>query len=179
MKADREPNRLPLRAGAMLLLAVAVVFIGLGWHSAATNGQESAEDKLANAGKSVQTITAQPTSEKSPSAKPTSAAPSKSASPSSSVRAGDSLKLCVLNAGTTGGLAKKVSDELAAKGFAIGTDPANLSTSSVTENTVFYDEGDDEAAQKVADEITGATIEARPSAFTKCPGELAVVVVTP
>ena len=29
MKADREPNRLPLRAGAMLLLAVAVLFLAL------------------------------------------------------------------------------------------------------------------------------------------------------
>ena len=41
MNADREPNRLPLRAGAMLLFAVAVVFIGLGWHSAATSGDGS------------------------------------------------------------------------------------------------------------------------------------------
>ena len=40
MNADREPNRLPLRAGAMLLFAVAVVFVGLGWHSAATSGND-------------------------------------------------------------------------------------------------------------------------------------------
>ncbi|GAA3968748.1 LytR C-terminal domain-containing protein [Gordonia caeni] len=173
MKADREPNRLPLRAGAMLLLAVAVVFIALGWNSAASSGDESPRDRLAEAGQS-----AQATATDSPASETTASSPS-SAPNSTSAQAGDSPKLCVLNAGTTTGLAQEVSDELKSAGFAIGTDPGNLTTSSVTENTIFYGEGEADAAEKVAEAVPGgASTEARPAAFSRCPGELAVVVVS-
>lgn len=172
MKADRETNRLPLRAGAMLLLAVAIVFIGLGWHSAATSGDESAQEKLKQAGQSAQTTAAT-------SGTDGSAATSSPSSAPSSTAAADGPKICVLNAGTVTGLANEVSDALAEAGFAIGTAPGNLSTSSVTENTVFYGEGEEEAAEKVAEAVPGgAEPYARPAAFTRCPGELAVVVVS-
>ncbi|WP_440712822.1 LytR C-terminal domain-containing protein [Gordonia sp. FQ] len=170
MKADRETNRLPLRAGAMLLLAVAVVFIALGWHSAASSGKESGKDKLEQAGQSVaSTEQASGTTTAPASTKP---------SDTTSTQAADVPKLCVLNAGTETGLAKKVSDDLKSKGFAIGTDPSNLSTSSVTENTIFYGEGEEAAAKKVAEAVpNGADVTVRPDNFTKCPGELVVVVV--
>lgn len=170
MNADREPNRLPLRAGAMLLLAVAVVFLLLGIKSASDSGKESPQDKLAGAGQS-----AQATSETSASAAPGSS-PAASAEPTGS--AGDT-KICVLNAGSIAGLAGEVSEELKSGGFPIGTDPANLPTSSITENTVFYAEGDEEAAKKVAEAVPGgASAEERPAAFTRCDGEIAVIVVS-
>lgn len=177
MKADRESNRLPLRAGAMLLLAVAVVFLALGWHSAATSGDESPRERLAEVGQSAQ---ATETGDQSPAPESGSASPSTSAaSGSSSAQTGDGPALCVLNAGTTTGLAKEVSDELKSAGFQVGSEPGNLTTSSVTENTVFYGEGEDAAAEKVAEAVPGgASTEARPAAFTRCPGELAVVVVS-
>lgn len=173
MKADREPNRLPLRAGAMLLLAVAVVFIGLGLNSALSSGDETPQERLAEVGRSAQaTTTDSPTAQSTPS--DTSSAPS-----STSAQAGDGPKLCVLNAGTVTGLAQEVSDELKSAGFDIGTDPGNLTTSSVTENTIFYGDGEADAAEKVAEAVPGgASTEVRPAAFTRCPGELAVVVVT-
>ncbi|MFT3716704.1 MAG: LytR C-terminal domain-containing protein [Gordonia sp. (in: high G+C Gram-positive bacteria)] len=164
MKADREPNRLPLRAGAMVLFALAVVFLFLGLFSVFSGGDDPKDD-LAKEGTAT-----------SASAAPSSAAASSADKPK--VDASDVPKLCVLNAGTTTGLAKEVGDKLTAAGFALGTTPSNLSTSSVTENTIFYDAGDEAAAKKVADAVPGgADTTPRPEQFTRCPGELVVVVV--
>lgn len=171
MNADREPNRLPLRAGAMLLLAVAVVFIGLGWNSAAKSDDETPQEKLAN-------NPAQTTSVTSESTAPSGTEPAGSPT-STPADAADVPKLCVLNAGSTKGLAKQVSDQLQSEGFTIGTEPGNLSTSSVTENTIFYGEGEEDAAKKVAESVPGgASLAERPATFTRCAGELVVVVVT-
>lgn len=53
------------------------------------------------------------------------------------------------------GLASEVSTTLEDAGFEV-SDPGNLSTSSITENTVFYDSGDRSAAQKVAKALGGS-----------------------
>ncbi|WP_366942191.1 LytR C-terminal domain-containing protein [Gordonia sp. (in: high G+C Gram-positive bacteria)] len=156
----------------MLLLAVAVVFIALGWHSAASSGKESGKDKLEQAGQSVaSTEQASGTTTAPASTKP---------SDTTSTQAADVPKVCVLNAGTIKGRAKEVSDKLEAAGFTIGTAPDNLSTSSVNENTVFYGDGEESAAKKVADAVPGgASTDARPVNFTRCEGELVVIVVDP
>lgn len=158
MNADREPNRLPLRAGAMLLLAVAVVFVGLGWHSAATSGQ-SPEEGLRDAEASVATTSAPATS-------------------SATTSAGDA-RLCVINAGSISGLASEVTDELKAKGFTTA-DPANYNGGSFTENTILYRDSSQKAeAQKVATALgSDASVEQRPTSFTMCRDGIAVVVVT-
>ncbi|MFT3660951.1 MAG: LytR C-terminal domain-containing protein [Gordonia sp. (in: high G+C Gram-positive bacteria)] len=184
MKADRDSNRLPYRAGAMVLLAVAVVFIGLGWHSAATTGDESAKNKLEHAGQSAPaSVPASSTAESKTSAATKTSTTSSKRSGTSTTRAdaatGATPKICVLNIGVIRGLAQEVSDHLKAEGFKIGTKPANYITSSVTENTVFYGSGQESAAEKVAASVPGgAVVEERPSAFTRCPGELAVVVTS-
>ena len=158
MNADREPNRLPLRAGAMLLLAVAVVFVGLGWHSAATSGQ-SPDEGLRDAEASVATTSAPATS-------------------SATASAGDA-RLCVINAGSVSGLASEVTDELKAKGFTTA-DPANYNGGSFTENTILYRDSSQKAeAQKVATALgSDASVEQRPTSFTMCRDGIAVVVVT-
>ncbi|WP_039994339.1 LytR C-terminal domain-containing protein [Gordonia otitidis] len=158
MNADREPNRLPLRAGAMLLLAVAVVFVGLGWHSAATSGQ-SPDEGLRDAEASVATTSAPATS-------------------SATASAGDA-RLCVINAGSISGLASEVTDELKAKGFTTA-DPANYNGGSFTENTILYRDSSQKAeAQKVATALgSDASVEQRPTSFTMCRDGIAVVVVT-
>lgn len=172
MKPDRESPRLPLRAGAMLLLAVSVIFLFLGINSCSAAGKESAHDKLAEAGQSAQ-ATAGSTAATTGASKTAAAS---STAPSADVS--DVPKLCVLNAGTTTGLAKEVSDKLKSAGFAIGTAPGNLSTASIDENTVFYDEGDQKAAEKVAAVVPGgAEASPRPEVFDKCPGEIVVIVV--
>ncbi|MFZ2509957.1 MAG: LytR C-terminal domain-containing protein [Gordonia sp. (in: high G+C Gram-positive bacteria)] len=164
MNPDRENNHLPLRAGAMLLLAVAVVALLLGIKSCSDSGKETAHDKLA--GQNVPTETAA-----------TSAAATSSAAGSSTAQA-SSITLCVINAGTAKGLAAEVSGELKSAGFTIGTEPGNLSTATITENTVFYPAGQEDQAKQVAAAVPGgATTDERPSAFAPCAGEIAVIVV--
>jgi hypothetical protein len=160
MNPDREPSRLPLRAGAMLLLAIAIVFVGLGWHSAATSGDDPEKD-LEAAQTQVTT---------------TAAAPS-SATSSSAAASADTPELCVFNAGSVSGLAGEVTDSLKAKGFQTA-EPSNLTTSSVTENTVFYDEGQKSAADQVASALGDASVDPRPSSFTQCSDGIPVIVVT-
>lgn len=154
----------------MLLLAVAVVFIGLGWHRAATSGDDGDNASTA-AAQSTQSAPAESTAKGNG---PTSAP----ASSSKVADAADVGSVCVLNAGTVTGLAGKVSDSLKQSGFDV-SGAENLSTGSISENTVFYDDGNEAAAKKVADVVPGgASTDPRPAVFTRCEGELAVIVVT-
>ncbi len=172
MNADRENNHLPLRAGAMLLLAVAVVALLLGIQSCSDSGKETAHDKLAEQNVPSETVTSSAPATQRPSGATSSSTSTTSVSASSS-------KVCVLNAGSISGLATEVSDELKSAGFTIGTDPANLATSSISENTVFYTDGQEEDAKKVAAAVPGgASAEERPDAFPRCEGEIAVIVVS-
>ncbi|MBD0863361.1 LytR C-terminal domain-containing protein [Gordonia sp. zg691] len=157
MNADREPNRLPLRAGAMLLFAVAIVFIGLGWHSAATAGNDP------QAGEAASTVSPTPS---------TSAA-------SSSTPASTGKRVCVINAGQVVGLAADVTDLLKAKGYQMAQ-PGNYTAGGFSENTVFYDaEADRGQAQEVAEALGGeVSVEERPSSFTRCKGGIPVIMVT-
>ena len=146
----------------MLLLAVAVVFFGLAWHSAASGGDDP-EKELAEAGAKL------------PAA---SLSPSVAATTSSSATTTKAPSLCVFNAGTVAGLAGDVATELEGKGFTV-SEPANLTTDSITENTIFYDSGDRSAAQRVSKALGGSvSVEARPDVFTECPDGMPVIVVT-
>ncbi|AZZ80013.1 hypothetical protein C5O27_01980 [Gordonia alkanivorans] len=156
MNADREPNRLPLRAGAMMLFAVAVVFIGLGWHSAATSGSEPQA------------------TETTATATPTPASTTSSTSASSTTK-----RVCVINAGQVSGLASDVSDLLKEKGYTMAQ-PGNYTAGGFSENTIFYDSDSDRAqADELAKALGGTvSVEERPSSFTRCKGGVPVIVVT-
>ncbi|MFE0750766.1 LytR C-terminal domain-containing protein [Gordonia sp. NPDC058843] len=156
MNADREPNRLPLRAGAMMLFAVAVVFIGLGWHSAATAGNDS------------------PTTEAATTATSTPAS-----TPSSTSAASTAKRLCVINAGQVAGLASEVTDLLQGKGYQMA-EPGNYTAGGFSENTIFHEDDTDKAqADEVAEALGGTVaVEERPSTFTRCRGGIPVIVVT-
>ena len=106
MTTERRPNHLPLRAGAMLLLAVAVVFFGLGAHHLATSGDSDAP---------APTTTASPT-----------VAQRTTSAPTTTVEA-SSTRVCVVNAGSVSGLAGSVTQELKAKGYKTA-EPANMSS---------------------------------------------------
>ncbi|MCX2963779.1 LytR C-terminal domain-containing protein [Gordonia aquimaris] len=163
MNADHEPSRLPLRAGAMMLLAVAIVFLGLGWHSAATSGDDPEQELEA-----AQSQATSATTQSSASA----------ATSSSATASADTPQLCVFNAGSISGLAADITESLQAAGFQTD-EPGNLSTASITENTIFYDTGQQSAAEEVADALGGdASVDPRPSSFTQCPDGMPVIVVT-
>lgn len=167
MNADRENNHLPLRAGAMLLLAVAVVALLLGIKSCSDSGKETAHDKLAE-----QNVASEPAA----SGTSGTQAPSGTAASTTQTAA---TPLCILNAGSITGLASEVAEEMKSAGFSIGADPGNLATSSITENTVFYTEGQEDEANRVAAAVPGgATAEERPAAFARCADEIAVIVVS-
>lgn len=167
---NADTNRLPFRAGAMLLVAIAVVFIFLGVLQLNKSGDDPKAD-LEAASASEQAA------EESMHPKTTSAKPETSTS-KAPVDAADAPKLCVLNAGNVTGLAGEVAKTLTDKGFTVA-ETANLSTASVSENTIFYTPEQQEAAKKLAEQVPGgASLEARPDAFTRCLGQLAVVVVS-
>ncbi|MBM7368058.1 LytR C-terminal domain-containing protein [Gordonia hydrophobica] len=170
MNAEKESNRLPFRAGAMLLAAIAVVCIGLGIHQLTSGGDDPEAGLKAASESAAAAESATPT----PSATTTTAA-SESSKPGA---AADMPALCVLNAGRVTGLAGEVAKTLTDQGFTV-EETSNLSTSSVSENTIFYTPDQEDAAKKVAEEVPGgAELNPRPDAFTRCLGQLAVVVVS-
>ena len=157
MNADREPNRLPLRAGAMLLFAVAVVFVGLGWHSAATSGNDP-ETALEAANRQTATTSAP--------------------APTTSSVASNAKLVCVINAGDISGLAQEVTDQLKAQQFRTAR-PQNYTGGGFSENTIFYaDDADKAQADKVNQALGGSySVEERPSSFTMCRTGIAVIAI--
>lgn len=167
MNADRESNRLPLRAGAMLLFAVAIVFGALGWHSAATSGDDP-EQELQAAQSSV-----------------TSTAAATTTAASSSSVAQNGVRICTINAGEISGLASEVDDQLKGKGFTtIGiSSESNYSQGGFSDNTIVYSTSSQRAlAQRINTALDGDyDVDARSSlgsGFSRCAGGIAVVVVT-
>lgn len=161
MTTEREPNRLPLRAGAMLLLAVAVVFFGLGAHRLATSGDSDSPAPTQSA------------------PAPTVAQPTTSAPTTTTVDA-SSTRVCVVNAGSVSGLAGSVTQQLKAKGYKTA-EPENMTSSSLSENTIFYRSGDEAAAKQIATELGGGySVESRPSSSTlpSCTDGVLVIAIT-
>lgn len=169
-----DPPHLPFRAGAMLLLAIAVVCIGLGWHSAATGdsdpeaGLEAAQSRQPSSSQTQQPAESQASESTSGS---TSASTSTSVDP-------DRPEVCVLNAGTISGLGQTFTKKIKDLGWATDT-PANLQSASITENTVLYSSGQQKDAEQLADDLGGeVSVDPRPSAFTECADGLPLIVVT-
>ncbi len=163
-----DPPHLPLRAGAMLLLAIAVLFIGLGWHSAA-NGDSDPEAGLEAA------QSRQPSSSQTQASEPTSAPATTTTSASVDP---DRPEVCVFNAGLISGLGQTYTKKVDDLGWATAT-PANLQSASITENTVFYSSGQRQVAEQLADDLGGeVSVDPRPSAFDECSDGLPLIVVT-
>lgn len=163
-----DPPHLPLRAGAMLLLAIAVVCIGLGWHSAVTGDADPEAGLEAAASR-------QPSSSQVESAAPTST--STSTSTSASVDP-DRPEVCIFNAGTISGLGQTYKKRVEDLGWATAT-PTNLQSASITENTVFYTSGQQQEAEQLAEDLGGeVSVDPRPAAFDECSDGLPLIVVT-
>lgn len=144
----------------MLLLAVAVVCIGLGWHSASSKSSNPVTTATTD------TLTTAPST-----TVPTTSA-------SSTANAANRPAVCVFNAGTTKGLARKVADELEAAGWKI-QEVSNLQTSSITDNTVFYNR---KQTQYIADLVSTVTaskeeMDERTPALSSCPDSAIALVV--
>jgi hypothetical protein len=150
----------------MLLLAIAVVCIGLGWHSAVT------DDSDPEAG-----LEAAQSRQPSSSAPPPPASTSATSSTSTSVDP-DRPRVCIFNAGTVGGLGQTYRKLVDDAGWTTAT-PANLQSASITENTIFYTPAQQEFADQLAEELGGdISVDPRPSAFDQCQGGLPLIVVS-
>ncbi|PXW29058.1 UNVERIFIED_CONTAM: LytR cell envelope-related transcriptional attenuator [Williamsia faeni] len=159
----------------MLLIAIAVVFIGLGWQSAA-NSDSDPEDGLQAAQSRQSTSAAAPES----AAPESSVAASTSASPTTMSPSVDPSKpqVCVFNAGTVSGLGQTFTKKVDVLGWKTA-EPANLQSASITENTIFYTPRQKAAAEQLAEDLGGdVSVDPRPSAFSQCQGGLALIVVT-
>ncbi len=143
----------------MLLLAVAVVCIGLGWHSAASKDSNPVTTA------STDTLTTAP-STTAPATTTTSAA------------AANRPAVCVFNAGTVKGLARKVADELEAGGWKI-QEVSNLQTSSITDNTVFYNRKQTQYIDDLVSTVTASKqeMDERTATLSSCPDTAIALVV--
>ena len=151
----------------MVLFAIAVVCILLG--SLALSKDDSG-DPLEKAAQSAQSSASE-----APASSSSSTAPKPTPTTSD---VSDVPRVCVLNVGRISGLAKEVANELKAKGFKIGT-VANYQTQSIDENTIFFMTGQEEAAKKLAADVPGgASPSPRPDVFTRCPGDLVLLVTS-
>ncbi|GEE03513.1 hypothetical protein nbrc107696_39590 [Gordonia spumicola] len=87
------------------------------------------------------------------------------------------ISACVYNAGVVTGASARAARSLTGAGIDV-LETSNLQSRSVTENVVFYPAGRESEARTVAAAVPGGAVaEPRPAAFTKCPGEIAVIVV--
>jgi len=148
----------------MLLLAVAVVCIGLGWHSASSKSSNPVTTA------STDTMTTAPS---------TAAPVTSSAAGTSSANTATRPAVCVFNAGSTKGLARKVADELEAAGWKI-QEVSNLQTSSITDNTVFYSGAQTQYIDDLVSTVTASKqeMDERTKTLSSCPdAAIALVVV--
>jgi hypothetical protein len=157
----------------MLLIAIAVVFIGLGWQSAADS--DSDPEAGLEAAQSRQSTSAAPDS----AAPESSVATSTSASSTTSSSVDPSKpQVCVFNAGTVSGLGQTFTKKVDVLGWETA-EPGNLQSASITENTIFYTPRQKAAAEQLAEDLGGdVSVDPRPSAFSQCQGGLALIVVT-
>lgn len=154
--ANQTSGGPPLRALAMVLIALAIVFAGLGARELVKSDSDdsSAPATTTPAQTSLPTTTAV-----------------------STATVDKSTPVTIYNNGQIQGLAATVASRLEAEGWTIG-EVTNYTESIIAENTVFYDAGDSsqrQVATALADELNAAVTEK--STATASLGDGVVVVV--
>lgn len=146
-RPDDTSSGPPLRALAMVLLSLAVVFAGIGIFS--LTGSDSEETAAAPAAdtSAVPTATAAPTGTSAP-AEPSSTAPpsatsgspttTTTATTSGSASASSGGPIRVLNNSEVSGLAAETATRLESAGFPVG-ETGNYSSGVIAASTVYYD----------------------------------------
>lgn len=171
-----ESSRPPLRALAMVLIALAILFAGLGAASLTKSDTESAPVAA-----TTPSVAASPT--RPPAATPTAvAAPTGSAVATTSANSTTaeatirSVPVRVLNNSTVAGLAAKTAGILEAQGWTV-SETGNYSAGRIPATTVYFGTSDSEkqAALEIASEL-GATAQPRFAGLdTSSPGVIVIV----
>ncbi|MEU2255663.1 LytR C-terminal domain-containing protein [Nocardia xishanensis] len=165
----------PLRALAMVLIALAIVFAGLGamsLSSSDSDGTNAEESSSATAAQQVTSAapatTAAPTTVASTAVASTTAsatvAPTTSAAPATAAGTpaatiDRAVPVRVLNNSLVPGLAARTADQLTASGWT-NVSPGNYAGGNIAKTTVYYGNtaGEREAAMAIATQL-GATVE--------------------
>ncbi|MEV6556391.1 LytR C-terminal domain-containing protein [Nocardia sp. NPDC051756] len=181
----------PLRALAMVLIALAIVFGGLG---AMSLSKSDADPSSSGPSESATSTTATPAPQVPASttvAKTSDAAPSSSAAPSSttttpttttpatttgSAAAAKAVPVRVLNNSMIAGLAGKTANQLTADGWNV-VETGNYPGVNIPKTTVYYGNspGDKEAGQAIAQEL-GITAESKSSGLGESSPGVTVIV---
>lgn len=178
-----ESSGPPLRAIAMVLIALAILFAGLGAASlggsdseeTATEASATTTTSAAAAPAAARTTTAAPTTT---AAEPTTSAATSttSASATTSARIDKSVPVRVFNNSTVSGLAAQTANELTSNGWSI-SETGNYSYGQIQTTTVYYGSSASEkaAAQAIAAEL-GVKAEPRFAGIDSAsPGVIVIV----
>nr|WP_256977969.1 MULTISPECIES: LytR C-terminal domain-containing protein [unclassified Rhodococcus (in: high G+C Gram-positive bacteria)] len=161
-----ESSGPPLRALAMVLISLAILFAAIGALS------------LTGSGDSEEAAAPEATSEVAEATSPAAQAPAASttSAPTTSVAPAE-VEVRVLNNSDVSGLAATTADTLTAQGWTIA-ETGNYAQTQVPATTVYYGDasGAEAAAQEIAGQL-GATAEAMPATLTGF-GDSVVVMVT-
>ncbi|MGS2807195.1 LytR C-terminal domain-containing protein [Nocardia sp. MW-W600-9] len=181
------PGGPPLRALAMVLIALAIVFAGLGAMSLSNSGADSADSAeqtetttssvvaqapATTAAATTTSAAAAPTTAKTTT---TTVAPTTTAPPTTAPAAtvDQSVPVRVLNNSLVAGLAARTAGELTSSGWS-NVSTGNYSGENLTTTTVFYGggAGDKAAAAEIAAEIGGTVA---PKTGDTSPGVIVVL----
>lgn len=177
----------PLRALAMVLIALAILFAGLG--AASLGGSESEETAAtssttsvtAKPGQAMRTTTApvapKPGSATTTGPATTSASVTTTAATTSASGADTlSVPVRVFNNSSVSGLAGETAGELTSAGWTVA-ETGNYSDTTIAETTVYYGTSavEKEAALEIAAAL-GATAKPRPAALTSTSAGVIVIV---
>ncbi|MFC9516200.1 LytR C-terminal domain-containing protein [Nocardiaceae bacterium NPDC056970] len=156
-----ESSGPPLRAIAMVLIALAILFAGLG--AASLGGSDSDETATEASATTTTSAAAAPAAARTTTAAPTTTAAESttgtatsttSASATTSARVDKSVPVRVFNNSTVSGLAAQTANELTSGGWNV-SETGNYSYGQIQTTTVYYGSSASEkaAAQAIAAEL--------------------------
>ncbi|MFX0579903.1 LytR C-terminal domain-containing protein [Nocardia nepalensis] len=163
----------PLRALAMVLIALAILFAGLGAMSLSSSDADTAgtgesptstKSQAAGANSAAVTTAVAPTTSVASTTTPTTTSTTPTTTPStttSKTPASRAVPVRVLNNSTVPGLAARTASELTGNGWTVA-EVGNYPGPNISNTTVYYGNspGEKEAALAIAEEL-GATAELR------------------
>ncbi|WP_039781346.1 LytR C-terminal domain-containing protein [Nocardia cerradoensis] len=175
----------PLRALAMVLIALAIVFAGLGAMALSNSTSDSAAAETSSETETTAvpvTTTRAAATTPSTTAATTTAAPATTlttttAAPTSTAAGVDkTVPVRVLNNSTVAGLASKTGSQLTAAGFDV-TETGNYPGGVIAKTTVYYGNSphERETAQAIANEL-GVSAEPRFAGIADSPPGVIVIV---
>ncbi|MBF6277803.1 MULTISPECIES: LytR C-terminal domain-containing protein [Nocardia] len=172
----------PLRALAMVLIALAIVFAGLGAMALSNSSSDSAaaetsSDTETTAAPVTTTRAAATTTAATTTAAPTSTLTTTTAAATSTTAGVDkTVPVRVLNNSTVAGLASRTGSQLTASGFDV-TETGNYPGGVIAKTTVYYGNSphERETAQAIANEL-GVSAEPRFAGIADSPPGVIVIV---